>query len=312
MPLNSKIIKKRIGSIKNTKKITKAMEMVSASKMRKAVESTVKTRKYAQIALDIIGDLSKSEKQNHKFLEQRKVNNVLIITISSNRGLCGNYNVGVINKLKFLLNNIEQFVDKSNDQVIIKNLSIGKKAGQFVKKQNIDIVGLYDKLGEKPTFDDILPITRYMLDGYINKEFDKVFIIYTNFISALSQKAEIKQLLPATKEQFEQMLLELGADENNVEQEKILNDHNNIEFEFEPDRMIALDYILPRLVEIQLYQCVLESSASEHSSRMVAMKNAHDAAGEIIKNLTLEYNKARQAAITKEISEIVAGADALQ
>jgi F-type H+-transporting ATPase subunit gamma len=301
MAVNGKIVKQRIGSVKNTKKITNAMQMIAAVKMRKSVESAVSTRPYATMAGDMMERLGDSELK-HRLTNKRPVKKELLIMISSNRGLCGSYNSSVLKEAT-------KYVEANKD-VKFSVLALGKKAAVFAKKMDIELLGLYEKFSDNPKYEDIFPISKDVIERFESKEFDKVTVIYTNYISGLSQVVASKQVLPMTRQNIDQMLEDLADNydsKDEVKKQEIVHD-----YEFEPTRTTVLDFLLPVLVEIQLYQSVLESAASEHSSRMIAMKNATEAAGEMIDVLTLEYNKARQAAITQEVSEIVAGAAALE
>ncbi len=313
MAVSGKTIKTRIKSVKNTKKMTKAMEMVSAAKMRKSVSSALSTRTYALLARELMENVSNFEQKNVPLLNVRPVKKMLLIVMSSNKGLCGSFNANVLKKSTQLLKNIEQVaVHKSigkkdimpKSSLSVDILGIGKKSALFAKKSGYPLVALFDQLNEKPTFDDITPITKMVLETFQAKKYDKVIVVYTHFKSALVQEVKLRQLLPISSLSLEEMF-----DKKQISQ---TNTPNQILYAFEPNIETILTDILPRLVEIQLYEAVLESAASEHSARMLAMKNASTAAGDMIQALTLEYNKARQAAITREISEIVGGAAALE
>lgn len=305
MAINTKAVKARINSVKNTKKITKAMEMIAAVKMRKAVEAAVNTREYSKLANDLLKSLGNKE-QSHPLSKNRKVKNELVILITSNRGLCGGYNSKVLKKF-------EKYLSETNTpQDNIKVLAIGKKAADYAKKRNIEVVSLYEKLSDKPMHSDVLPISEKIKIDFLDKQFDKVNIIFTNYISGLNQEVVEKQILPISSKVVKELLENTGRDSDVVEEiENEPNDGEIWEYEFEPSKKQLIDYIFPMLIEITVYQAVLESVASEHSSRMIAMKNATESAGEMIDELTLEFNKGRQAAITQEVSEIVSGTAAL-
>jgi len=299
MAVNTKVVKSRISSIKNTKKITKAMEMIAAVKMRKAVSLATKTRDYSILARQIMNNLGKSTLK-HKLTEKRKPKNQLFILITSNRGLCGSYNAKVLKQATIELNKINV---GSNVDVI----AIGKKAAKFANQKKLNLIAVYEKLNENPKYEDIFPISNVAIKEFKNKNYDVVKVIFTNYISGLRQETESRQILPISTDSLDDLIEEIGKDDKN----KPVPFLESYEYEFEPGKTQILNYILPTLVEIQVYQAVLESSASEHSSRMIAMKNASDSANEMIDDLTLEYNKARQASITQEVSEIVAGAAAM-
>lgn len=285
MALQIKTIKKRISSVKNIKKITRAMEMVAASKMRKAVDQALNTRTYAKLALELLVNVAK-ENVDHVLLDKREVNKTLVIVIGSNKGLCGGYNSNILKEVKKL---------KDCDFI-----TVGKKAEKMVKQNHIaSFIDLPEDIG----FDDIIPLSKIVLDKFIDKTYDRVKIVYTDFVSSIKSQVKTRSLLPVSEEVLQQMIDDISKDNDEKE--------NMATYIFEPDMKGLLDEVLPRLVEIQIYQSLLESNASEHSSRMLAMKNASDSASEMIDELTLYFNQARQAAITQEISEIASGAAAL-
>lgn len=317
---NQKAIKARIKSVKNTKKLTKAMEMVSAAKMRKSVEGALNTRTYAKLARELMEHLSFIDEPNVALLEHRSVKNILVILVSSNRGLCGSFNTNLFKQTGTLLEDTANVarhrgINGDNpepaDNVDIHIIGLGKKSAGFAKKNGYDLVGVYDKISERPDIEDLLPISDAAIKGYTDGTYDKVLVAYTDFVSSLVQEPKLRQLLPVTAVDLEKMLKETGDNITSSEQEET-KDFPIESYLFEPTFEEVLDYVLPRLVEVQLYQAVLESSASEHSARMVAMKNASEAAGDMIYELNLSYNKARQANITQEIAEIAGGAAALE
>lgn len=314
MAINTKAIKQRIKSVKNTKKMTKAMEMVSAAKMRKAVQATLATRLYATLARDLLLRLSKMESVETPLTEVRPVENILLVLISSNRGLCGSFNSNVFKKAYKLLSDkiaiTEQpIVDGQkipvNQNPTVDVIGVGRKSAAFAKKHGCNLIAAFDDLPVQPTFADISPISGLARTGFLEKKYDKVFVIYTDFVSSLRQEVRIRQLLPVTNQEVEALL-------GDVYDGAAPAVDLRTEYEFEPDPKAVTESILPRLVEVQVFQAILESAASEHSARMVAMKNASSAAGDMITILTLEFNKARQAAITQEIAEIAGGAMALE
>jgi len=316
MAVSGKAIKTRIKSVKNTKKMTKAMEMVSAAKMRKSVGAALATREYAVLARELMHNLSGLQKKAVPLLEMRPVGKILMVLIASNRGLCGSFNANVFKKAGQILKNKENVAIHRaakgkevapQDNIEIEVLGIGKKSVGFAKKMGLPLIAAFDNLSERPTFLDVLSISRMVLDAYKKGDYDKVVVVYTHFRSALAQEVKVRQLLPVSEIDLNKMLDETAVLAHSENEMKSLEN-----YVFEPNVMTILTDVLPRLVEIQLYEAVLESAASEHSSRMVAMKNASSAAGDMINALTLEYNKARQAGITREISEIVGGAAALE
>ena len=316
---NTKAIKRRIKSVGNTKKITKAMEMVAAAKMRKAVEAALNTRTYATLAWDLLVNLSKTEKSGLSLLEVRPVKRLLVILFTSNRGLCGSFNSSIIKKTALQLVNPQNIsrhrVEKSEilptDNLQVDVIGVGKKGADFAKKMNYNLIAAFTDFSDKPQLIDILPITKMAIDEYEKKNYDKIVVAYTDYKSAVFQMAKLRQVLPVSEYDLEKMM---GVDgerrkEKGERRSEMIVDLN--EYLFEPNKTSVLKIILPRLVETQIYQAALESSASEHSARMLAMRNASDAARDMLSELNLNYNKARQAGITQEIAEIAGGAAAL-
>ena len=293
MALQIKTIKKRIASVRNIKKITRAMEMVAASKMRKVTDQALNTRTYAKLALELLVNVAQEDVE-HPLLEKRELNKILIVVIGSNKGLCGSYNSNVYKKLKETL--------EFHKQRKVDFITIGKKTEKMVREYNGEHLASFIEFPENPRFEDILSLSRMVLDKFMAREYDRVKIIYTDFVSSIKSEVKKRNLLPVSEKVLEEMIKHLG--------EKAEND-NMSTYIFEPDKKGLLDEVLPRLMEIQLYQCLLESNASEHSSRMLAMKSASDSASDMLEELTLYFNQARQAAITQEISEIASGAAAL-
>jgi len=286
----TKEIKRRIKSVKSTKKITKAMELVSASKMKHAISSTLSARPYSNYSWEVLEALSKYiSESTHPLFEIREPKKLLIILITSNRGLCGGYNSQVI---KTALTSLKEKGDKQIDFI-----SVGKKGEAMLRRLGQNIIASFNQVSEKPKLAEALPIVNMTADLYKKGEYDKVFIASTSFFSAIFQKAELKQFLPVEKEKTMETLEEM----------KKQTVQSGIDYLFEPDYKNLMNIIVEKIVRIKFYHMILESNASEQSSRMVAMKNASDASEEMIEDLTLMFNKARQANITKEISEISAG-----
>ncbi|MBU0596743.1 ATP synthase F1 subunit gamma [Patescibacteria group bacterium] len=321
MPVNTKAINRRIKSVKNTKKITKAMEMVAASKMRKATQAALNTREYAGLAWDLLVKLSKKENESLPLLKMRPVKKMLVILITSNRGLCGSFNSNIIKKTsqaladkknisKHRLPGGEEIAGSENLEIDV--IAVGKKGIRYCKKMGYNVIAAYTDISEAPKLDNIMPLSKTVIDDYISEKYDKVVVAYTDFRSSLVQEAKLRQVLPVSQVDIEKMLSDIGgqdfAGQERAEIEKI----KVAEYLFEPNKKEVLSVVLPRLVETQIYQALLESCASEHSARMLAMRNASEAADEMIDDLTLTFNKARQAAITQEISEIVGGVAALE
>ncbi|OGI71487.1 ATP synthase F1 subunit gamma [Candidatus Nomurabacteria bacterium RIFCSPHIGHO2_02_FULL_37_45] len=293
----TKEIKRRIKSVKNTKKITKAMELVAASKMKRAVASTLASRLYAGYSWEILTSISKSlDEHIHPLFEQRNVKNILIILISSNRGLCGAYNAQVIKKVLFELK-----IEAKNRNIDF--ITIGKKGNMAMSRLDRNIIATFNDLPDNISLSDILPISKLAIDEYSNLRYDNVLVAFTDFVSALTQKPNIKKILPISKIEFKN-LIDSHAEEMNRDLDKT---NKKTDYLFEGDFSTLIGSLAEKITRMQIYQALLESNASEQSSRMVAMKNASDASGEMIDDLTLVFNKARQSNITREISEISAG-----
>jgi len=299
---NSKAIKNRIKSVKSTKKITKAMELVAASKMKRAVSSTLASRLYAEYSWEVLTSIAKNvEEITHPlFIEREKKDikqNILLILITSNRGLCGAYNSQIIKKVLTLLKS----GDKNTNVDII---TIGKKGDMMMRRLGKKIIASFIEVPDNTSLADIIPISKLAIDEYSSGNYDKVLIAYTDFISVLSQKSNMKQIIPISKSSLKDLITNLAnvAHESSVEtQDKKIN------YLVEGEKDVLIGSLAEKLTRMQIYQMILESNASEQSSRMMAMKNANEAAGEMIDDLTLVFNKARQAGITREISEISAG-----
>ncbi|MFH0819129.1 MAG: ATP synthase F1 subunit gamma [Patescibacteria group bacterium] len=287
-------IKKRIKSVKNIKQVTKAMEAVSASKMRKSVAAALTSKNYSNLGWQLINNLAKVTDENkHPLLKKKnKINNLLLIFLTSDKGLCGGFNSQIIRQM-------EQFLKINNDKNI-DVIAIGKKGQRVLKKINKNIIGAYQNMSNEVSPNMLRPIAKTALDGFMQGKYDQVNIVFTDFKSAMNQVPIVRQLLPLQKD-FQNLV-------GDAKNEKTTNETDDVlEYIFEPNTEELLDFILPRLLEIQIYQAVLESNASEHSARMLAMKNATDSAIDMIHDLTLTYNQARQASITQEIAEISAG-----
>jgi len=318
MGSNTKIIKRRITSVKNTRKITKAMEMVAAAKMRRAVQAAINTRTYATLAWEMLVNLAKTECAALPLLAVRPVEHLLIVLVTANRGLCGSLNSNIIRKTAEQLKNpknISQhrlrngFRLEPKDALGVEIIGVGKKGAEFARKVKQPLVASFSDLPDTPGLNDILTLTRLIIDGYEKKEYDKIVIAYTEYRSPLLQIAKLRQVLPISEIDLEKMLQGL-PETPSVHPAGMIEIEND--YLFEPNSVEVLRLILPRLVETQIYQSILESAASEHSARMMAMRSANDAAGEMIDELTLSFNKARQAGITQEIAEIASGAAALE
>lgn len=287
---NLKEIKNRITSVSSTMQITQAMKLVSAAKLKRATDAITQLRPYAEKTQEILNNVSATlDLSENGYAEQREVESVLIIAVSSNRGLCGGFNNNIIKRVRELL---KEYQGKE-----IEILSLGKKVNDsfrdsgFLKRdeQLSGPAALFDDL----SFDHCSTYAEYTMDAFIKGKYDKVIVVYNEFKNAAVQIVQAEQFLPIIPSQSEEDEKEVG------------------DYIFEPSKNEIVEYILPKSLKLQLFKAVLDSHASEHGARMTAMHKATDNATELQRELTLQYNKARQAAITSEILEIVGGAEAL-
>ena len=290
---NSKEIKIQIASIGNTQKITSAMEKVAVSKMKKTQDKMLKGRPYRDRMLSVISHLAKGQPEyKPKYMEERDVKNIAIIVISSDKGLCGGLNAN-------LLREVTRFASQQASEG--KNISyslIGTKAQSFFKSFGGNVISATEKLGDDPSIEQLVGSMKILLDSFSEGEIDKVYLASNSFVNTMTQDPEINQLLPFNKIEDEE--------------EEQTKDSPRWDYIYEPDdSRVLLDGLMERYIESLLYQSVIENIACEQAAKMVAMKSATDNAGSLIEELQLVYNNARQAAITQEISEIVAGAEAL-
>jgi F-type H+-transporting ATPase subunit gamma len=284
---NLKEIRTKIGSVKNTQKITKAMEMVAASKMRRTQRRMQETRPYADRIRTVIGHLYKANPEyRHPFLVEREVKRIGYIVVTTDRGLCGGLNV---NTFRALLRDMKEWRDKG---IEVDLCLIGAKGVQFFRNLDVNVVGAATHLGEDPKVADLVGSIKIMLDAYIEGKIDRLFLMHSEFVNTMSQKPDIKTLIPVEAIDSEDL-------------------PKHWDYIYEPDAVDLLDTVLMRYIESQVYRATIENVACEMASKMVAMKSATDNAIKFIDQLQLDYNKARQAAITQEISEIVGGAAAV-
>ncbi|MFT3807734.1 F0F1 ATP synthase subunit gamma [Arenimonas sp.] len=281
-------IKTKIKSVQNTRKVTRALEMVSASKIRKAQDRMRASRPYSRLMTRLIGHIAKANSEyRHPFMaEHEGIKRIGYIIVSTDRGLCGGLNSSMFRKI---LADMREWQGKG---VEVDVVCIGQKASTFFRRLKVTMVGSVTHLGEKPQLEQLVGVIKVMLDGYSTGHLDRVFLCYNDFVNTMVQKARQDQLLP------------LPPSES-------LESKHDWDYIYEPNAETVLDHVMTRYVESLVYQAVLENLASEHAARMVAMKAASDNATKLIGTLNLIYNKARQAAITQEISEIVGGAAAV-
>lgn len=304
MAVSTRVIKRRIKSIGNTKKITKAMELVSSAKMRRAVGAVTGTRPYATLAWETVVELAhRIETGSHPLLrvvsERKKI---LLIAMFSDRGLCGGFNAQLARKLRLYAD-----LHKSG-KVQVDVVAIGRRGVDLFRRWDMPVIVAFTDLSNNPTWLDVRPISTLAIDEFIQGSYDEVEIAYTDFRSAVTQVPRIRTLLPLHPGVVD---TELGI-VRNEDKEPLQREAPTRDYLFEPSPEEVLSALLPRLVETQVYQAMLESNASEHSARMFAMRNASDAAEEMMGDLTFTFNQARQAGITREISEISAGKAALE
>jgi len=294
-------IKRRIKSISNTNKVTKAMEMVSAAKMRKAVGNVLATRSYSSLAWNLVKNLAdKTDSQLHSLLRLKpKVKKIALVLITSNRGLCGGFNSQMIQKTLAYIKKQKESLEAEIDLIVL-----GKKGADFMAKQGQNIIAEFDKLDVTTKITEVRPMAKLLIADYIAEKYDRVVLAYTDFLSTLVQKPRVLELLPISSTEADK---DLGAVNKEGARDPSASSGQSFEYLFEPTPDEVLNELLPRLIEMQIYQAILESDASEHSARMVAMRNASDAAKEMIDDLTLAFNKARQASITSELADISGG-----
>jgi len=284
---NLKEIKSRITSVKSTIQITSAMKMVSAAKLKKAQDAIIQLRPYSNKLTEIMSSVSSASEDSsqNKYSEARDVNKILLVPITSNRGLCGGFNANIIKKTI----EIEKELNSKSDLTI---LSIGKKSSEFFKKNKYNVHSTHDDVFQDVNYEDVSKIAELILNDFANEKFDKVILVYNQFKNAATQIVMQEDFLPLNKTQSE-------------------NSQEAVDYIYEPGKDEILNELIPKSLKTQLFKAILDSNASEHGARMTAMHKATDNATELKNELTLSYNKARQAAITGEILEIVGGAEAL-
>jgi F-type H+-transporting ATPase subunit gamma len=283
----AKEIRGKISSIKSTQKITSAMEKVAVSKMRKAQQRMSASRPYADRIRQVIGHLANANPEyRHPFMQEREVKRVGYIVVSTDRGLCGGLNT---NLFKALITNMREWRDRNVETELCV---IGSKGQAFFRSYGGNVIASINNLGEKPSLTDLIGSVKVMLDGYHEGRIDRLYLVSNGFVNTMVQQPKVEQMIPL-----------VPADKEELK--------GHWDYVYEPDARELLDGLLTRFIESQVYQAVIENNASEQAARMIAMKNATDNAGDIIDSLQLIYNKARQSAITQEISEIVGGAAAV-
>jgi F-type H+-transporting ATPase subunit gamma len=287
---NLKEVKQRITSVSSTQQITKAMKMVAAAKLRKAQDKILKMRPYSQKLTAILDDVVSSMGGELEIVygEQRPVQNVLVVPMTSDKGLCGAFNSNVIKAANYLVDN--QYKD-----VNVTILPLGKKAFESFRKRNFKLIADYSEIFMDVNYDSVRVISEHVMEAFVSKKFDKVILVYNHFKNVATQEVVAEQFLP------------MGGDVVANTEEKAESDYI-----LEPSKEYVIDELVPKALKTQFYKAVLESNASEHGARMTSMDKATENANDLLKELKLQYNRTRQAAITNEILEIVAGANALE
>ncbi len=304
-------LRRKMKAIKSTKQVTKAMELVAASKMRRAVQNAVLLRTYALTAWAILQKIALSHRGKHTWLVERPVKRVLAILVTSDRGLCGSLNTQ-------LFRSVSHYIVACKDLPGFETLdfiAVGRKGQQFLKRAGENVIAAFPALSNHPSFRDTLPIARMGIDGFVEGKYDHVVLLYTEFLSALTQEPATKLLLPFSESELRAMLRDQFARKRVSKEETAAMKtvaKLSADYLFEPSEEEVLNRILPQLTEMQIYQSVLESAASEHSARMLAMHNATENASDILGDLTQTYNLTRQANITAELAELSGAAAALE
>lgn len=281
-----KAIRKRIQSVKNTQKITRAMKMIATVRLRKAQANIMAIRPYANRTFEIIADIACDiEREFHPLLAVREEKKVMVLIFTSDKGLCGSFNSNIMRSAE------KFFKEEAEKGKILSVAIIGKKGYNYFKFRQREVSHYFKNILDKPSYDKVRELACWVIEQYVKGEFDAFYMIYNEFKSVISQKVVIERLLP----------LEINKGKGEGK-----------DYIFEPNEIFILDRLLPMYVEVELYRVLLESIASEYGARMTAMDNATENAQELIATLTLQYNKARQAAITKELLEVIGGAEALR
>lgn len=299
-------IRRKIKATKSTRQVTKALELVSASKMRRATQNAVRLREYAVTAWGMLERLASAQTGLHPFLQERKPSKVLVVLFSSDRGLCGGLNAQLFRRAT-------QYISASKNLELetLDFVGIGRKGQQFLRRMDQNVIATFPAFSNHPTFRDVLPLTRLLTDSFRKGTYDHVVLMYPDFVSVLIQDPTAKVLLPLSKDTLHEMIEGL-ASEKPSRAKKEESGADETEYKFEPSVTEVLDVILPQLTEIQVYQAALEAAASEHSARMIAMRNATDNASDLLEDLSLTYNQTRQAGITAELAELSASKAALE
>jgi len=289
-------IRRRIKSVKNIAQVTRALQAVSASKARRAQEAVSATRPYAQLAWQVLNDLSQqvgADGRLHPLFEQRPVKTLGLVLLSGDRGLCGAFNYNLVRAAQDFL---------KGHSAPVRVITVGKKGRELMWRRGFNLVNEFSGLPAAPGMTDVRPIARAVIDGFVGGELDVVYLVYADFVNTLVQRPVVKRLLP---------LKMTGTETQALAEHHVTAARAATDYIYEPSPRAILDVIVPRFTELQIYQAIQESLASEHSARMVAMRNATESAQDLVGSLTLRYNKARQQGITSELLDIAGGAEAL-
>ncbi len=319
---SAKSIKQRVRSVKNISQITKAMEVVSATKMRRSQQFALRARPYAVASLEMLQNLLVRTPQEFypPLLRSREVKTSALLVITSDKGLAGAFNANVLRKIDSLL---EQYNVLRRPYLVI---TVGKKVKEYLERRGVVPHKSFWKFGDFMRLEETLPVAELLIEGFLDHSWDEVDAIYMSFRTTLIQQVVHKKILPATLKSIEDAVQAIlpergkyavssyGSQATNESRRgrRVPNFSYNYEYKFEPSAPEILDALLPQLIRMHIHHVILESNASEHSARMIAMKNASDNAGDLISKLTLQYNKLRQAGITRELAEITAGKEALE
>ncbi|OHA01918.1 MAG: ATP synthase F1 subunit gamma [Candidatus Sungbacteria bacterium RIFCSPLOWO2_02_FULL_51_17] len=314
---STKAIKQRIKSVKNTRQITKAMEVVSATKMRKSQGFALDGRPYALAALEMLGNITARTDYRPVLLQERPVNRALVVVVTSDKGLAGAFNANVLRRA-------EKIVGERESEYPVDVVTVGKKAREYFGSRSENVVKEFLGFGDFVDPRETNPLSDFMLAGFAHGRWDAADMVYTNFRSTLKQEVRVARVFPVDLERVRETIRNiipehgrfaaLGGASPDLGSSHGVDARERYTYEYtcEPSSQAILDALIPHLLGMQIFHMILESNASEHSARMVAMKNASENAADIITELTLQYNKQRQAAITKELTEITAGKEALE
>ncbi|MGE4444221.1 MAG: ATP synthase F1 subunit gamma [Candidatus Altimarinota bacterium] len=302
---NGKEIKRRIKSIKNTGKITKAMELISTVKMKKAQDLALEKKAYMKSMLEVFLNMSDSLEESKFFRKNENTGKTLAIIITSNKGLCGGYNINVMKK-------VNQYM-KENSSEKIDFIAVGKRGAGFVGRTgNTLIADFSSEFSDNIDFVFAKSISRLIQEKFLTPEYSKIKVFYNHYVNTIKQVPVARDFLPLTKDGIEVYFKQIFGEDFHEEKEFLQESNTTTDYTIEPSKAQVLNELLPMLIDSMFYDILIESKASEHSSRMIAMKNAKDSANKYASKLTLAYNKARQAAITKEVSEIVSGVESMK